>query len=436
MKNKHTIDSTINIEFEKPVKYLVSVLEKGPDSLDLMNNYPLIFYFDQDKKTTDKKKNEYIFKLNHNLIDSNFENYVNIENKPLNDFVVKYGLWYIRNNPSKMESEISENNYNEFYARDKYSGEELKEAILLYINQINKFWPNLGVPISYISDFLGNSETEIREWTSNLFRFKMLEKSRNTTVLFRKKVTTNGYIINPSKKDEIDKLLINRKFNLEMESNESNPIKVFVSYISNNKTLAGRIKEKLESFGIEVFVAHDTINVTEEWRERILDELDSCDFFISVLTNKYRSSKWTDQEAGYAIALKKKIISLMVGELPHGFLEKFQATKINARNATPACKEIIEQMNNLPDFKYRLQKNLIDKFNSSDSFTEAFEYSKILLSLAPFEYTLLEMIKNGFDENNQIYRSGGAVKNLKELIKNHKSQLDSIQYKELIHELM
>lgn len=41
----------------------------------------------------------------------------------------------------------------------------------------------------------------------------------------------------------------------------------FISYQTADKQIAGRIKELLESIGITSFLAHEDIDVSEEWSD-------------------------------------------------------------------------------------------------------------------------------------------------------------------------
>jgi hypothetical protein len=46
----------------------------------------------------------------------------------------------------------------------------------------------------------------------------------------------------------------------------------FISYQTEDKQIAGRIKSLLETIGVKSFLAHEDIDVSEEWRIKILEE--------------------------------------------------------------------------------------------------------------------------------------------------------------------
>ena len=49
-------------------------------------------------------------------------------------------------------------------------------------------------------------------------------------------------------------------------------LKVFLSYHSSDRALAGEIKLQLNLYGVDVFMAHEDIQPTEDWQTRILSE--------------------------------------------------------------------------------------------------------------------------------------------------------------------
>jgi len=76
-----------------------------------------------------------------------------------------------------------------------------------------------------------------------------------------------------------------------------------------------------------VFMAHEDIQVSEEWRLRLLKELRSNDIFICLLSQNYVNSHWCMQESGVA-AFRRGLVVVPLrldGTLPPGFLSAVQA---------------------------------------------------------------------------------------------------------------
>ncbi len=127
--------------------------------------------------------------------------------------------------------------------------------------------------------------------------------------------------------------------------------KIFLSHASEDKKQAGGLKEELEKSGFIVFVAHDDIPGTEEFRDKMISELETCGIFIALRTAKYCGKSYTEQECGFALALDKKILSLFVGTEPSnaGFCSAFQGKQFkkdeNIIEIAKYCKKQLVNLN-------------------------------------------------------------------------------------------
>jgi hypothetical protein len=107
-------------------------------------------------------------------------------------------------------------------------------------------------------------------------------------------------------------------------------IPVFISYSTQDKAAAGAVKHAITSAGFECFLAHEDLQVSEEWKERILEELERCQLLIVLLSKNYRSSNWGSQEIGVIVGRKNvPIVPLSLDDtLPYGFLAHIQGKKV------------------------------------------------------------------------------------------------------------
>jgi hypothetical protein len=96
----------------------------------------------------------------------------------------------------------------------------------------------------------------------------------------------------------------------------------FISYSTEDKEFAGVVKQSLEGFGIESFLAHEDLLVSEEWKERILEELRRIEVFVAVLSKHYKSSAWCDQELGFIVSRSDVLIIPLTTDrtMPYGFI--------------------------------------------------------------------------------------------------------------------
>lgn len=102
--------------------------------------------------------------------------------------------------------------------------------------------------------------------------------------------------------------------------------KAFVSYSVEKKEAAGAVKACLSRFGYECFLAHEDLQVSEEWKHRILEELGAADVFVALLSKEFTESKWCDQELGFIVSRPDVLVVPLSldGTMPYGFIEGSQ----------------------------------------------------------------------------------------------------------------
>lgn len=217
-------------------------------------------------------------------------------------------------------------------------------------------------------------------------------------------------------------------------------LRIFISYSHHDKRIAGAIKEAFNHYGMEAFLAHEDIQVGQEWRITILRNLKQFDVFISVLSKNFMGSEWTNQEVGFAICKETPIIPVSIdGTLPHGFLEMFQAlTKFEYREYPKSyhseemvldCKEGVLDIINIIATKEELKENLKDSLVKSirnmRSYANAEKHMEILNSLKPFSKEQINEIINQSIQNNQVHNANRCKYILREFIKEHDNDIDN-----------
>lgn len=122
---------------------------------------------------------------------------------------------------------------------------------------------------------------------------------------------------------------------------EKGMYRVFVSHISEFKNDAIALKKEMKVLGVSAFVAHEDIEPTSEWIGEIEYALRTAQGFVALLDNGYLESNWMDQEIGFAYARGVKVVSVLRGEVPHGFIGRFQGLKMHSKNlGWEVCKKL------------------------------------------------------------------------------------------------
>ena len=111
----------------------------------------------------------------------------------------------------------------------------------------------------------------------------------------------------------------------------SNPVAVFISHRHEDAPFASNVRDVLATrYGIDAFVAHNDINPSAAWREKIRSALASCHFMVAVLHEKVHESQWCDQEVGWAMGRGVPVMPVRRQALPpgagrfDGFMEEHQ----------------------------------------------------------------------------------------------------------------
>jgi hypothetical protein len=204
------------------------------------------------------------------------------------------------------------------------------------------------------------------------------------------------------------------------------PIKIFLSHSSKEKELAGEVKEELEDYGFEVFLAHSDILGGENWSSTLVREIKECDLFLVQLSKEFHRAEYTDQEVGIAYSLKKPIVPLSIdGTLPYGFMSKYQS--LNAKDGI--IPDLIFEL--AVTIYVRLRKTDIDIIESmiaayadSGSYREANRRADMLFSNGEaFRKSHVNLIAEAFVENDQINNAASAKSVSLDLLRKRYSDL-------------
>jgi len=176
--------------------------------------------------------------------------------------------------------------------------------------------------------------------------------------------------------------------------------RIFLSHKSEVKKRASELKGQLKDLGVAGFVAHEDIRPTREWQSEIENALYSMDVLVSLMTEKFHESDWTDQELGFAFGRGVPVICVRLGRDPYGFIGKFQALSCTW-DAAP--KEIVKLL-----VKHeRMLESYIRSVGSCYSFDHGNVLSEILPSIEKLSDEQAEKLVAAFNNNEEVRFSFG-----------------------------
>lgn len=112
--------------------------------------------------------------------------------------------------------------------------------------------------------------------------------------------------------------------------------RAFISYSHKDRKHGAQAKSVLAEVGIEAFLAHDDLHVSDEWRGRIIEELEGCDLFVPLLSADFIESRWAPQEVGFIVSRPAVAIApiSLDGTIPFGFISHLQSRRITEEGIT------------------------------------------------------------------------------------------------------
>lgn len=193
----------------------------------------------------------------------------------------------------------------------------------------------------------------------------------------------------------------------------------FVSYQTTDKLVAGKLKTVLSGCGITSFLAHEDINVSEEWRVKILEEIGKADIFVCLLSNNYFKSSWCVQESGIAAYRKDiTIVPLSIdGTIPQGFISNVQSVKID-----PESFSIVDMIPGI--VKHNFNKGIdliIEIIAGSKSYRGAEANFQVILPYIPkMKKTQVKTLLEAVVRNGQVHHASlCAHEYIPPLLKSH-----------------
>jgi hypothetical protein len=180
-------------------------------------------------------------------------------------------------------------------------------------------------------------------------------------------------------------------------------METFISYASDIKRTAGRIKEYLDQYGFNCFLAHEDIPPQTEWPAEILNALEECDLFLPLLTPGFIASFYCQQETGFAYCRDVEILPVYVSKAPMGMIANIQAVRFNRKKFELSCWKIVKHVTKKGSLSGPVLDALIKEFGESGSYDDACERAGKILNEFDFTQRQVKTIRRYIKKNDQIH---------------------------------
>jgi hypothetical protein len=201
-------------------------------------------------------------------------------------------------------------------------------------------------------------------------------------------------------------------------------IRVFLSHVSRVKDDVGAVKQALLPLGVDAFVAHEDIEPQQQWHREIEIALGTMDVLCAFVTPDFATSKWCDQETGYALGRGVPVIAVNYGAQPHGLLGKQQSIGGDNRVAAVCAAKIADVMAQQEHLQARFTEAIVEAVATANSSQDAEEGAKRLATFQ--EYLSDDQIKRllvAAKENSQVREAMGVPGKIEAIAKERKVTL-------------
>lgn len=188
------------------------------------------------------------------------------------------------------------------------------------------------------------------------------------------------------------------------------PLFIFASHLTEHKVLVGGAREHLLRYGIELFVAHETINHDTLWQDEIERALDRADAGLAFVHRGLRDSHWCDQEIGWLQGRHVPVMALRFDETPYGFFAKHQAQPVSlGTSAVQIGEMVVDRIAGKPDLAQGFASSLVAAMAASPSFARTDAIWKRLRDLSSLDAALSAQLLEAAKTNNQIFWATSAL---------------------------
>lgn len=191
---------------------------------------------------------------------------------------------------------------------------------------------------------------------------------------------------------------------------EPAPLKLFASHLAAQKAIVGAVGEELKLWGVELFVAHDSIEPDREWQAEIERALRTSHAGVVFLFPDFEKSAWCDQEVGWLLGREVPCYALKFqGRDPYGPLGKKQAFTVrDEMTASDISTAILAWLGTKPGLASSLNGSFAEALKLSRSFNRTDQIWEHLRNATGMGTTQVAGLLSAIRDNDQVYKARGV----------------------------
>jgi hypothetical protein len=205
---------------------------------------------------------------------------------------------------------------------------------------------------------------------------------------------------------------------------EPNQFRLFLSHVSAHRVDVTGLKRELSDLGISSFVAHQDIEPSSEWREEIAVAIRSMHAMAALLTTDFHASNWTDQEVGMAVARGALVIPVRLGQMPYGFMAKYQALPGDLTRRKELAAAIGIVLARSPSTRSLMAEALVAALENADSYSGAKAAAAVIDKAPALDEAQLLRMEAAVIKNPQVGDSFGVPAAVKRIVAHHREGVD------------
>jgi len=192
--------------------------------------------------------------------------------------------------------------------------------------------------------------------------------------------------------------------------------RLFISHTSSNKESAHRLKEAMAKYHVAAFVAHDDIEPTKEWQAEIERALRTMDALAAIISSDFYSSRWCDQEVGFAFGRGKLVVPVCKDAVPHGFLGKYQGFPAQGLMPSIVAEKVVDTLVGHSLTVERMTEALVERIVTSGSWDVSKRTIKLLEQVPHLTALQIAKLMQAAERNEEVRNAFGVSDRIQALV--------------------